>query len=364
MALSPEIELIEESVGRRVLRLASPSYPVTYPDIVGREQIPRDALSAMEPAWTVERQKMRAVSFYHLRDVYVSAEGLVFDNRFRLYRSTLAQHLPEQVNESLYALRERAAAGIIPSHAGPVLLCKKIGSYNYGHWMLEMLPRVMLARENLGQPDLRYLVHELDGPMRRVTDESLALAGVTPERILRSGNEPHHFSDLFMVDGLSEHGAYMSPLCLEALERFAARVRTGPSERIFVTRAGASWRRFRNEDQLNEIAQRAGYSLVDPGAMSLPQQIMVFKGARHVAGVTGAGISNIAFCRPGASVRLFVPRSMPDTFFWFISQVRQHAYAEMRCPEVGLPPMDAVLHPSWNGDISVTPAAFRRFIAA
>jgi len=364
MALSPEIELIEEPVIRRVLRLASPSYPAVYPEIAGREHIPRDVLGAMERAWNVPRQPVRAVSFYHLRDVFVSAEGLVFDNQFRLFRSSLAQHLPHQVNESLYMLRERAAAGIIPSHAGPVLLCKKIGSFNYGHWMLEMLPRVMLARENLGIADLRYLVHELQGPMRGITDESLALAGVTREQVLRSGNEPHHFSDLFMIDGLAEHGAYMSPLCLEALERFAARVRTGPSERIFVTRASARWRRFRNEEQLNEIAQRAGYSLVDPGAMSLPQQIMVFKGARRVAGITGAGISNVAFSRPGASVRLFVPRSMPDTFFWFICQLRRHAYAEMRCPEIGLPPMDAVLHPSWNSDISVTPAAFRRFIEA
>jgi capsular polysaccharide biosynthesis protein len=364
MALSPEIELIDEPVARRVLRLASPSYAVSYPEISGREHIPRNVLGAMERAWKTERQPVRAISFYHLRDVFVSAEGLVFDNRFRLYRSTMAQHLPEQVNESAITLRERADAGIIRSHAGPVLLCKKIGSFNYGHWMVEMLPRVMLARENLGISGLRYLVHDLEGPMRGITDDSLALAGVARESVLLTGNEPHHFSDLILVDGLSEHGDYMSPLCLEALERFATRVRTGPSERIFVTRSSARWRRFRNEEQLNEIAQRAGYSLVDPGAMSLPQQIMVFKGARQVAGITGAGISNVAFSLPGASVRLFVPRSMPDTFFWFICQLRRHAYAEMRCPEVGMPPVDAVLHPSWNSDISVTPAAFRRFIEA
>ena len=53
-------------------------------------------------------------------------------------------------------LRERQAAKTIPSHAGMVLLTKKIGSFNYGHWMLEMLPRVMLAGVNLGIENLRF----------------------------------------------------------------------------------------------------------------------------------------------------------------------------------------------------------------
>ena len=364
MSLPPDVTLIDEPLAGRVLRLASPSYPVTYPDITHREVIPRDVLGAMEQSFTRGRMPVRPVTFFHLKDVYVSAEGLVFDRDLRLYQSTVTQHPPRQVAEALQALRAGRAAGNIPAHAGPVLLAKKIGSFNYGHWMLEMLPRVLLAKENLGITGLRYLVHELAAPMRGVIDETLQIAGVAPGEILRTGNEPHYFSDLIIVDGLSEHGLYMSPLCVATLERFAARVRTGPSERIFVTRRSARWRRFREEEALHDIAQRAGYSLVDPGEMPVAQQIMVFKGARRIAGITGAGLSNIAFAAPGAAVRMFVPRSMPDTFFWLISQIREHGYAELRCAEVGMPPVDSVVHPSWNCDITISPAAFRRFIEA
>jgi capsular polysaccharide biosynthesis protein len=364
MSLPPDVTLADEPLAGRMLRLASPSYAVNYPEIEHREGIPRDVLRAMEQSFTRGRMPVRPVTFYHLKDVFVCAEGLVFDRDYRLFRSTLTQHPPRQVAEALQTLRARRSSGNVPTHAGPVLLCKKIGSFNYGHWMLEMLPRVLLARENLGITGLRFLVHELEGPMRGVIAESLHIAGVAAKDVLRTGNEPHFFSDLIIVDGLSEHGLYMSPLCVATLERFAARVRTGPSERIFVTRRSARWRRFRNEEQLHDIAQRAGYSLVDPGEMPVAQQIMVFKGARRIAGITGAGVSNIAFSAPGAAARLFVPRSMPDTFFWLISQIRGHAYAEMRCAEVGMPPVDSVVHPSWNCDITISPPEFRRFIEA
>ena len=141
-------------------------------------------------------------------------------------------------------------------------------------------------------------------------------------------------------------------------------VRSGSSERLFVTRQSARWRRLRDEDRLHDIAQRAGYSLADPGAMSLVQQIMVFKGARRIAGVSGAGMTNAVFSPQGAAVRLLVPASMPDTFFWFISQLRGHSYAEQRCPEIGQPPVDNVIHPNWNCDIAVPEEAFRRFLEA
>ncbi len=100
MSLPPDVSLIDEPLAGRMLRLASPSYPVTYPDIEQRESIPRDVLRAMEQSFTRGRMPVRPITFYHLKDVYVSAEGLVFDRDLRLFRSTLAQVL-EQVEAAL-----------------------------------------------------------------------------------------------------------------------------------------------------------------------------------------------------------------------------------------------------------------------
>lgn len=360
--MAEEPEIIDEPLMARVHRLASPSFRTSYPELHDKNLIPRDALGAMEQAWNLGRLAVRPVNFYRLRNVYVCAEGLVFDEALRLYRSTLAQHPPAYVARALRQLRERRTNGSIPSHEGPHLLCKKIGAFNFGHWLIEMLPRAALARAHLGIADLCHVVHAVEDPMRTVLRDSFALLGTPRKAVLETTNDPHFFSELIIVDGLSEHGQYMSPLCIQALEALTAMVRSGSSERLFITRQSARWRRLRNEDRLHDMAQRAGYSLADPGAMSLVQQIMVFKGAKRIAGVSGAGMTNTAFCPPGAAVRLLVPASMPDTFFWFISQLRGHSYAEQRCPEIGQPPVDNVIHPNWNCDITVPDEAFRRFL--
>ena len=362
--MSETIARIDEPLMARVLRLASPAFRVHPPELVGMETMPPDILGIMKSSWDKGMLAVRPVTFYRLKNVYVCAEGLVFDEALNLYRSTIAQHPAAYIADAVRKLREGRAAGTIPTHGNPVLLCKKIGSFNYGHWLMEMLPRAQLAKVHLNMPDLHYLVHSVTGSMRTVMRDSLALLSIHPNVVMETGNEPHFFSELILVDGLTTHGGYMSPLCLDALDQISAMVRTGHSERIFVTRQSAQWRKFQNEAELTDIALRAGYSMVDPGAMSLAQQIMIFKGARHVAGMTGAGITNIAFSAPGARVRLFVPRSMPDTFFWFIAQLKQHAYAEQRCPEIVLSTPESLRHPSWNADIAVSPADFRRFIAA
>ena len=248
----------------------------------------------------------------------------------RLYRSSIAQHTAANIATAAQALQAARAAEQVPGHAGPVVLCKKIGSFNFGHWLLEMWPRAILAREHLHLTDLRYAVHALDGPLAQVMRASLTLAGIAENAMIDTPWEPQFFADLFLIDGLTEHGRYMSPLAVRCLDRLIAPVPQGAAERLYVTRHSASWRRFEHEAAMIRIAEREGYAVVDPGEMGLLQQISIFKGARRVVGIIGAAMTNTAFMAPGGQVGVFVPATMPDNFFWFISQIRQHEYREFR----------------------------------
>ena len=82
-------------------------------------------------------------------------------------------------------------------------------------------------------------------------------------------------------------------------------------------------------------------------------------GVRFVAG----DMTNTAFMAPGGRVGLFVPASMPDNFFWFISQIRGHRYAEYRCAEIRAEEARQAHGQSWNADLRLTRAEFRKFIA-
>ena len=73
--------------------------------------------------------------------------------------------------------------------------------------------------------------------------------------------------------------------------------------RLFVSRQDADHRRLRNEKELvSLLASRLGVTPIVPGELSVREQIKLFSQAELVVGIHGAGMSNIVFCHPGASV--------------------------------------------------------------
>ena len=77
-----------------------------------------------------------------------------------------------------------------------------------------------------------------------------------------------------------------------------------------------------------------GCQLVDflqssPVVLVLDHQIALFSRAKHVVGVSGAAMTNIAFCGPETKITVLVPGTFPDTFFWFIAQHRHLDFVEI-----------------------------------
>jgi len=174
---------------------------------------------------------------------------------------------------------------------------------------------------------------------------------------VQGSREPMYFEDLLVVRGLTRHGTYMSPLSIMATNEMAKRTAsawgTMPGrghDKLFVRRV-PGWRRGRelhNEDEVYQRLSARGFFAIEPGTMSLDQQIAVFSRASHIVGVAGAAMTNIAFCRPGTKVTLLFPGAFPDTFFWFIAQHKKLDYLEIRGDQNSYEPPD-----SWNAGFTI-----------
>lgn len=202
----------ELPAGADLLTLLSPAFEAPPPSIRHRERVPPDVLRTMEATWAPGRFEERQVSVLRLRDVWVAKEGLVFDRDGALYHRTVTQHSAAEVAVAQAAVREAIArGGATPDRDGPVVLCKKRGVGNYGHWLMEMLPRAHLVHRH--RPDLgaRVLVADVPGQLRASMAASLALLGIDPAHAVVAGDAPRAFGELLLVEGLTDHGAYMSP---------------------------------------------------------------------------------------------------------------------------------------------------------
>lgn len=79
-----------------------------------------------------------------------------------------------------------------------------------------------------------------------------------------------------------------------------------PIRDIFIDRT-ANRRICLNAGEVAETFSRMGWEVVDPGTLDLDAQIRLFRQARRVAGIHGAGLTNLLWMKPGTSVLEIMP---------------------------------------------------------
>lgn len=313
------------------MQLQSPGFETTAPDRLHAERMPPGIVAACH-AQTVRRFMPRPVRVWLLEDVVVGFEGLVFDRGGALYRASVTQHAPEEIRLAAIAAGAAIETGLAPPSEPPVVLAKKRGASNYGHWLMEMLPMLHLVMNRLGGTEVGVLVHDVTDPqLGEVMQTSLRRLGMPDVRVRVTGLEPAAVRRLILVEGLTEHGTYMSPLVRDCQERLLQGIAGSGRERVFIARAAGMRRNFTEPLRIEQLAAEQGYHVLRPESLSFAEQMAAVRDARVVAGALGAAMSSLAYARAPAQALLFAGAEMPDTFFWFLANLFGHRYREVRC---------------------------------
>lgn len=278
--------------------------------------------SVLEDRWHAPSQASPPILLQQLGMASITPPGIV--------------RLPDGqiVTESLHNLQAKDRATLladIPASRervvrGRALLLARAGSMNYGHWLAEHLGALLLLRNTLPAFTPRLLVNAPRGPaMLQVLADSTHLATLPPAAIrpmIRGGVT--QTADLFMLSPASQHSHMKHPAALAALARLAPpRPATGL---LFVRRTSTAKRVLHNLDLVEAAALRLGFRSIEPGRMTLPEQIEAFAGARVVVGVSGADLTNIVFMPEGGDVVCLLPARGREFFFWDICCIRKHRY--------------------------------------
>nr|WP_279184475.1 glycosyltransferase family 61 protein [Acetobacter syzygii] len=311
-----------------VADVPSPAFQLAPPRVLNPSTIPPHILDAMRPGWFTGAFPAGTVRLTKLFDVYVTLEGLVFTQDKKLVQQSIAQHTPEECAQGLSQILHAEQAQTVQVVTPSSLLLRKRGEQNYGHWMVELLPKLWLAEEHL--PLCSLVVPHLGGNFARVLRDSVALSTSFVALYHEMGvQDVAFFKELVVVDGLTNHGVYMSPLAFSRTDDMVARVPGAQARRLYLTRKNRG-RTIRNEEGLIAFLQEQGFLCLDPAELTLLEQIKLFKNADCVVGVMGAAMTNIMFCRKGTRIINLAPGNMPDTFFYFIAGLRGLDYYEIR----------------------------------
>jgi len=328
--------------------IVSPPFLLHPPIIKHAGRIPPDVRQGLQQTWKRIGFAGRTVQVRALHNVVVAGEGVVLRADLSFALHVQGVHAPHDIAAAQAATQAALGRGALPRIAGEVALCRRPGAHNYGHWLVEMLPLAFLMAERTPRP-MRFMVQATEEPLASVMREGLDRIGVWQSLRIETSPEPVLVERLLVIEGLTSHGAYVSPLIMACFDRIASGIPAGGAARIFVSRGAAPTRRLADEAGIIARAASRGFAGIAPGAMRFSAQISSFKGARRITGIMGATLTNVVFAQPGAVVHALAPAAMPDTFFYLLCALRRIRFIDVRCTHG--PPLHGGA--GWDGELTL-----------
>ncbi len=202
-----------------------------------------------------------------------------------------------------------------------VVLATRGGNDNYFHFVTDVIPRWGTFQETMPgcRPDAIYVPHQ-----SRYQRELLDLIGLGDVPLIQSAKDRAVRAARLAVPWISNVGEYAPPSTVGWLRSAlpAKEVASRPS-RIYVTRGNQkNTRRFVREAELVAALEKRGFAVIDPGSLSVQDQIDHFAAADVIVGPHGAALTNLVFAREGARVlELFGPTYVKACFWTLTANI-------------------------------------------
>lgn len=242
-----------------------------------------------------------------------------------------AGHLVDQHTRGTPSLVKAVASGIASQHVeGRAFFVGNRGYNNYYHWMLDILPSIHLfekAGYTIG-PEDRVVVFSGTSSFQKGTLDAL---GIEPEQIVQlSRSSPSLGADELIVPFYANSMALTMAEWVPAflVEKFLpaecldAGTAAETPAKLYIARArdARNGRSIDNEDDVVAFLEARGFSVIYPEEHDVTAQARLFSGADIVLASHGAGLTNIAYCRPATRI-VELYGNFINACYWALSQV-------------------------------------------
>jgi predicted negative regulator of RcsB-dependent stress response len=252
----------------------------------------------------------------------VTKSGAIFIDQLIHRSDVLIQNRVYQDTMSVFMANDRQI--VVPgdeevTYGGPHLLVGNFGSiHNFGHWLLNYFSRMILVRE---RKDLTSIPVVVADDLSGTRLECLTRLGYGEDQIVRVPAGQIAWFENLWVPSLPY---FVSPkadalvwtpevihFLRSALGASSKRRDDKPPRRLFITRRHTKWRRLNNEDEVFAAVQPLGFERIDPGELSLDEQINLASEAEIIMGPMGAGM-NLHYFAPKETKVIEMKLKLPD----------------------------------------------------
>jgi hypothetical protein len=193
---------------------------------------------------------------------------------------------------------------------------------NYYHWMFDVLPRLELI--TLGGRSISLIDKFIINSSRfRFQIETLTHLSIPQEKLVEIEKYSHIKADQLLVPSLrtTTNDKIGSKFACNFLRReFMPKMKESlnTSERIYISRSKAQYRRILNEEQVTDVLDKLGFVPISLESISIFEQVSIFSSAKVIISPHGAGLTNTVFCREGTKlIEIFSPNYL-HVCYWSI----------------------------------------------
>ncbi|MFM7375841.1 MAG: glycosyltransferase family 61 protein, partial [Chthoniobacterales bacterium] len=198
---------------------------------------------------------------------------------------------------------------------------------NIWHLLFDALPKLHLV-QRAGLDPLGFDHYLINSKQARFERDALEMLGLPPEKIVESDAVPLVQSDEMFFVTLG----FVIPTEPWVLHWVRSKF-LGPEsghlqdKRVFLSRADATRRRFRDEHLLWDKLREKGFEKVEFATMGLAEQIDCMRRAEVVVAPHGAGLTNLVWSAPGTKVAELFAKEYINACYWLIADMLGQDYA-------------------------------------
>jgi hypothetical protein len=221
---------------------------------------------------------------------------------------------------------------------GEVLLVARYGDGTWGHWLIELLPKIALC-ERFFPDRFSYAVPNwvLDSgvaPLSSRIREAIHAYGVDERRLLKlEKGASYRFSQLSATTPVWSDRILHPDVVRVFTEDVKAESVDPTRRKVALLRGDNSRRQIANIGETIDVLRKEGFETLDIAKMAFCEQVAIFRTATTVFSILGSGLSGLVYSPECVGVIAAAPHSFTDVFFTGLLQLK-HAglYAEVRGP--------------------------------
>lgn len=210
---------------------------------------------------------------------------------------------------------------------------------NYGHWMLDILPKLCISEKilNLNEFDGIYLPNI----KRRFQIDSLKYFNINPKKYIDGSELNHIFAEKLTIPQHPywETNAYqmdtvanIDPDIINILRtKFLKNIKNLNKEKLFIDRSDSKYfhSQIENMEELYEFLKKNKFEILKLSQITFEEQISLFQNAKIVVGAHGAGLCNLIFCDPKTKVIEFSNKEFKCDVFKNICKINNLDYYKL-----------------------------------